>query len=105
MLVGHSYGGVVITEAGNDPKVSKLVYIAAFAPDKGESVASLIKDPPPGAPVLPILPPQDGFLFFDNAKCAAYSPPTSNLTKPSSWRTRRFPGVSAPSRARRASQR
>src|SRR5215813_4909948 len=50
VLVGHSYGGVVITEAGNDPKVAALVYIAAFAPDKGESVAALIKDPPPGAP-------------------------------------------------------
>src|SRR5262245_47927527 len=71
VLVGHSYGGVVITEAGNDPKVSKLVYIAAFAPDKGESVASLIKDPAPGAPVPPILPPQDGFLFLDKAKFAA----------------------------------
>jgi pimeloyl-ACP methyl ester carboxylesterase len=51
VLVGHSYGGVVITEAGNDPKVAKLVYITAFAADKGESVASLIKDPPPGAPM------------------------------------------------------
>lgn len=71
VLVGHSYGGVVITEAGNDPKVSKLVYIAAFAPDKGESVASLIKNPAPGAPVPPILPPQDGFLFLDKAKFAA----------------------------------
>jgi pimeloyl-ACP methyl ester carboxylesterase len=71
VLVGHSYGGVVITEAGNDPKVAKLVYIAAFAPDKGESVASLIKDPPPGALVPPILPPQEGFLFLDNAKFAA----------------------------------
>jgi pimeloyl-ACP methyl ester carboxylesterase len=71
VLVGHSYGGVVITEVGNDPKVSKLVYIAAFAPDKGESVASLIKDPAPGAPVPPILPPQDGFLFLDKAKFAA----------------------------------
>jgi len=71
VLVGHSYGGVVITEAGNDPKVAALVYIAAFAPDKGESVASLIKDPPPGAPVPPILPPQDGFLFLDKAKFAA----------------------------------
>ena len=71
VLVGHSYGGVVITEAGNDPKVSKLVYITAFAPDKGESVASLIKDPAPGAPVPPILPPQDGFLFLDKAKFAA----------------------------------
>jgi pimeloyl-ACP methyl ester carboxylesterase len=71
VLVGHSYGGVVITEAGNDPKVAKLVYIAAFAPDKGESVAALIKDPPPGAPVPPILPPQDGYLFLDKAKFAA----------------------------------
>jgi pimeloyl-ACP methyl ester carboxylesterase len=71
VLVGHSYGGVVITEAGNDPKVTKLVYIAAFVPDKGESVASLIKDPAPGAPVPPILPPQDGFLFLDKTKFAA----------------------------------
>ena len=68
ILVGHSYGGVVITEAGNDPKVMALVYIAAFAPDKGESVSSLIKDPPPGAPVPPILPPEDGFLFLDRGK-------------------------------------
>jgi pimeloyl-ACP methyl ester carboxylesterase len=71
VLVGHSYGGVVITEAGNDPKVAGLVYIAAFAPDKGESVAALIKDPPPGAPVPPILPPQDGYLSLDKAKFAA----------------------------------
>ena len=71
ILVGHSYGGVVITEAGNDPKVAGLVYIAAFAPDKGESVATLIKDPPPGAPVPPILPPQNGYLFLDKAKFAA----------------------------------
>jgi pimeloyl-ACP methyl ester carboxylesterase len=70
VLVGHSYGGVVITEAGNDPKVAGLVYVAAFAPDAGESVASLIKDPPPGAAVPPILPPQDGFLFLDKAKFA-----------------------------------
>ena len=71
ILVGHSYGGVVITEAGNDPKVAGLVYIAAFAPDKGESVQSLIANPPPGAPVPPILPPKDGFLFLDRAKFAA----------------------------------
>src|SRR6202158_614157 len=71
ILVGHSYGGAVITEAGNDPKVAGLVYITAFAPDKGESVSSLIKDPPPGAPVPPILPPQDGFLFLDRAKFRA----------------------------------
>lgn len=71
VLVGHSYGGVVITEAGNDPKVAGLVYITAFAPDQGESVSSLIKNPPPGAPVPPILPPQDGYLFLDRAKFAA----------------------------------
>ncbi len=71
LLVGHSYGGAVITEAGNDPKVVGLVYIAAFAPDAGESVSSLIKDPPPGAPVPPILPPRDGFLFLDAAKFQA----------------------------------
>ena len=71
ILVGHSYGGAVITEAGNDPKVAGLVYITAFAPDKGESVATLIKDPPPAAPVPPILPPQDGYLFLDRAKFRA----------------------------------
>jgi pimeloyl-ACP methyl ester carboxylesterase len=71
ILVGHSYGGAVITEAGNDPKVVGLVYITAFAPDRGESVASLIKDPPPGAPVPPILPPQDGYLFLNKTKFAA----------------------------------
>jgi pimeloyl-ACP methyl ester carboxylesterase len=71
ILVGHSYGGVVVTEAGNDPKVAGLVYIAAFAPDTGESVSSLIKNPPPGAPVPPILPPQDGFLFLDRTKFRA----------------------------------
>jgi pimeloyl-ACP methyl ester carboxylesterase len=71
LLVGHSYGGVVITEAGTDPKVKGLVYITAFAPDHGESVSSLIANPPPGAPVPPILPPIDGFLFLDRAKFAA----------------------------------
>jgi pimeloyl-ACP methyl ester carboxylesterase len=71
ILVGHSYGGVVITEAGNHPNVAGLVYIAAFAPDRGESVASLIQNPPPGAPVPPILPPQDGFLFLDRGKFRA----------------------------------
>lgn len=70
ILVGHSYGGVVITEAGNDPNVAGLAYIAAFAPDTGESVSSLIKDPPAGAPVPPILPPVDGFLFLDRARFA-----------------------------------
>jgi len=71
LLVGHSYGGVVITEAGNDPKVAGLVYIAAFAPDQDESVAKLIANPAPGAAVPPILPPQDGFLRLDPVKFAA----------------------------------
>src|SRR5262249_48855901 len=79
ILVGHSYGGVVITEAGTHPKVAGLVYIAAFAPDKDESVSALIQNPPPGAPVPPILPPQDGFLFLRRAKfrasCAGYVSP------------------------------
>src|SRR6476659_4190605 len=68
VLVGHSYGGAVITEAGMDDNVAVLVYIAGFAPDKGESVNTLIADPPPGAPVPPILPPRDGFLFLDREK-------------------------------------
>ncbi|MEA2124930.1 MAG: hypothetical protein QOI80_1712 [Solirubrobacteraceae bacterium] len=71
ILVGHSYGGVVITEAGRHERVAGLVYIAAFAPDAGESVNALIADPPPGAPVPPILPPQEGFLFLDRDKFAA----------------------------------
>jgi pimeloyl-ACP methyl ester carboxylesterase len=71
ILVGHSYGGVVITEAGGDPKVSALVYVAAFAPDEGESVASLNSTAPPGAPPLPILPPVDGFLTLDKEKFPA----------------------------------
>jgi pimeloyl-ACP methyl ester carboxylesterase len=71
VLVGHSYGGVVVSEAGNHPKVASVVYIAAFAPDAGESVSSLIANPPPGAPVPPILPPQDGYLALDKAKFRA----------------------------------
>jgi pimeloyl-ACP methyl ester carboxylesterase len=70
ILVGHSYGGAVITEAGNDPKVTALVYIAAFAPDSGESVATLIKGPRPDEPASPMLLPQDGFLFLDKARFA-----------------------------------
>jgi pimeloyl-ACP methyl ester carboxylesterase len=70
ILVGHSYGGAVITEAGSHERVAGLVYVAAFAPDAGESVNTLIADPPPGAPVPPILAPQDGFLFLDREKFA-----------------------------------
>lgn len=68
VLVGHPYGGVVITEAGRESKVKSLVYIAAFAPDQGESVSSLIANPQPGVPVPPILPPVDGFLQLDRTK-------------------------------------
>ena len=71
VLAGHSYGGAVVTQAGNDPKVRALVYIAAFVPDQGESVDSLLKNAPPGAPLPPILPPRDGFLLLDQKKFAA----------------------------------
>jgi pimeloyl-ACP methyl ester carboxylesterase len=66
ILVGHSYGGMVITEAGDNPKVRSLVYIAAFAPDSGESVASLAEQPvPAGESAAPLLPPSDGYLLVD----------------------------------------
>src|ERR687896_428941 len=70
ILVGHSYGGAVITEAGNAPEVAALVYIAAFAPDQGESVETLLGTFPPDEPSAgdAILPPQDGFLFLDREK-------------------------------------
>ena len=71
VLVGHSYGGAVITEAGRHEGVAALVYVAAFVPDKDESVGTLVADPAPGAPVPPILPPVDGFLFLDRDKFAA----------------------------------
>jgi pimeloyl-ACP methyl ester carboxylesterase len=71
ILVGHSYGGVVVSEAGTDLKVKGLVYITAFAPDAGESVRSLIANPPAGAPVPPIMPPVDGYLRLDRAKFAS----------------------------------
>ncbi|MDP3172998.1 MAG: alpha/beta hydrolase [Phenylobacterium sp.] len=71
VLVGHSYGGAVITEAGTNPNVAALVYITAFAPDKGESVNSLSASPPPGTPAPPILPPKNGFLSLDKAKFPA----------------------------------
>jgi pimeloyl-ACP methyl ester carboxylesterase len=103
VLVGHSYGGVIITEAGNDPKVSSLVYIAAFAADAGESVQTLIANPPPGVAVPPILPPKDGFLFLDREKFAM-----STQHWPISWRTPRCRGASMPqqgkSRPRRGGQ-
>src|SRR5438874_2822892 len=71
ILVGHSYGGVVISEAGTDPKVKGLVYVAAFAPDQGESVSSLISKPALGALVPPVLLPQDGFMLLDSSRFVA----------------------------------
>jgi pimeloyl-ACP methyl ester carboxylesterase len=68
VLVGHSYGGAVISQAGDDPKVQSLVYIAAFAPDVGESVFDLASKPHPGEEAAPLLPPADGFLLVDRAK-------------------------------------
>ena len=93
VLVGHSYGGAVITEAGNDPKVAALVYVAAFAPDKGESVARLIKDPPPGAPVPPILPPQDGYLYSTRENFLPHSREMWIRRRHRSWPTRRCHGA------------
>ena len=104
ILVGHSYGGAVITEAGNDPKVAGLVYITAFALDNGESVSSLIKDPPPGAPVPPILPPQDGFLFSTRQSSPPRSRPTWMRRRPPSWLTLKSRGVSTHSAARSVRQ-
>jgi pimeloyl-ACP methyl ester carboxylesterase len=68
ILVGHSYGGVVVTEAGNDPQVKALVYIAGWVPEEGESVSTLLQNLPPGGPVAPITAPQDGYLFVDRSK-------------------------------------
>jgi pimeloyl-ACP methyl ester carboxylesterase len=68
ILVGHSYGGAVITEAGTHDKVAALVYITAFAPDQGESVNTLLGGFPQDGPQPPILPPVNGYLFLDRAK-------------------------------------
>src|SRR4029077_494456 len=65
ILVGHAYGGAGITEAGNDTRGAGIVYIAAFVPDQGESVATLLRDPAPGESAPPFLPPQDGYIVLD----------------------------------------
>jgi pimeloyl-ACP methyl ester carboxylesterase len=100
VLVGHSYGGAVITEAGNDPKVAGLVYITAFVPDKGESVSTLIKTPIPGAPVPPILPPQQGFLFLDEnfvmksfPAIYLWNQPTTSVNMAPAWETFDIPVI------------
>ncbi|GAA4996511.1 alpha/beta fold hydrolase [Actinopolymorpha pittospori] len=104
VLVGHSYGGVVITEAGTHPHVAALAYIAAFAPDKGESVSTLIADPPPGAPVPPILPPRDGFSISTVTSFTTRSPPICPRSWPRSWPTHRSPGAWTPSAERSPNQ-
>jgi pimeloyl-ACP methyl ester carboxylesterase len=71
VLVGHSYGGAVITEAGRHQDVAALVYIAAFVPDKDESVNALLGGFPADGPQPPILPPRDGFLLLDQEKFPA----------------------------------
>ena len=68
ILVGHSYGGAVITAAGVDPKVASLVYLAAYAPDAGESAFDVASKPHAGEPSAPLLPPQDGFLLVEQSK-------------------------------------
>ena len=105
VLVGHSYGGVVITEAGTHDKVAALVYIAAFAPDKGESVNTLIADPPPGAPVPPILPPRNGYLVPRPRQVPRLVRRRPPPTRPRSWPTPRCRGASTPSAARSPSRR
>src|SRR5437763_456839 len=105
ILVGHSYGGAVITEAGNQPKVPALVHIAAFAPDKGESVGSLIKDPPPGAPVPPILPRKTAFCSSTGRSFLLLSQPTWTRKKLRLWLTPKFRGAWGPLAARSANPR
>jgi pimeloyl-ACP methyl ester carboxylesterase len=68
ILVGHSYGGAVISEAGTHEKVAALVYVTAFVPDASESVNTLISGFPADGPQPPILPPRNGFLFLDKEK-------------------------------------
>ncbi|HEY0316633.1 MAG TPA: alpha/beta hydrolase [Sphingomonas sp.] len=65
VLVGHSYGGAVITAAGDHPNVSALVYVAAFAPDQGETLGGLVQGTPPAS--NSIRPTKDGFLFINQA--------------------------------------
>src|SRR5436853_2407819 len=100
ILVGHSYGGAVITEAGNDPKVTGLVYITAFALDNGESVSALIKDPPPGAPCRRYCHRRMDFCFSTRRSSAPHSPPTWTLKRRRSWLTLKSRGVSTHSVAR-----
>jgi pimeloyl-ACP methyl ester carboxylesterase len=71
ILVGHSYGGTIITVAGADPKVRALVYVAALQPDVGETTGQLAASIPGDVPASDITPTKDGFLFVDPSKFAA----------------------------------
>ena len=94
ILVGHSYGGAVISEAGTHEKVAALVYITAFVPDAGESVNTLISGFPADGPQPPILPPRDGFLFLDKERFhASFAGGCVAPTRRRSWRTRRCRGA------------
>jgi pimeloyl-ACP methyl ester carboxylesterase len=64
ILVGHSYGGVVITEGGNNPKVVGLVYVAAFAPDAGQTITDISKPFPKPLGLDKLVPQPDGFLLL-----------------------------------------
>jgi pimeloyl-ACP methyl ester carboxylesterase len=105
VLVGHSYGGVVITEAGTDPNVAALVYITAFAPDAGESVNALIANPPPGAPCRRFCRPTAVIYFLTRSNSRLPSPATSIRRPPLSWPTPRCRGASTPLAARSRSRR
>jgi len=105
ILVGHSYGGAVITEAGNHPKVSALVYIAAFAPDKGESVGSLIKDPPPARPYRRYCRRKTAFGSSTRRSFPLLSQPTWTRKKPRSWLIPKFRGAWGPLAVRSANPR
>ena len=83
----------MITEAGNDQRVMGLEYITAFSSDKGDSVSTLIKDPQPGAPVLPILPAQEGYLLLDKAKFPPHSWVMWAVKEPCSWQTPKSHGT------------
>ena len=86
ILVGHSYGGAVITEAGTHERVAALVYVAGFVPDRGESVNTLLAGFPTDGPQPPILPPDQGFCSStarsSTSPSRATSPPSRRRSSP-----------------------
>jgi len=93
ILVGHSYGGAVISEAGTHEKVAALVYVTAFVPDASESVNTLLSGFPADGPQPPILPPRNGFLFLDKERFPESFAGMSRLRRRHSWPTRRCHGA------------